>query len=396
MTEHHHVIVVGGGVSGASCLYHLAERGVPDCVLLEQGGLANGSSGRSAAFIETQYLDEERIRLCAWSLDLYERFARENGLRYAQIGKLLLGYSRQEIEAFERSVAFQQAIGLSESRVLDPGEVHVRAGSLRLDGLVGALWGPRDGYTDAGQLCQIYSGLAQARGCTTLVSTRVGAIRLGQDSRFVLDTDRGSFTCDILINSCGAWASQLGALLGISIPVTGHRRQVGIYEVAAPFPGLPIVVVPPTADGSATLYFRQDGDGRILAGMHSEASGDGRAEDPESYRREADDTFKDGLAELLRGKLDPRYELRAVGGWGGLYPLTPDGELILGEVASMPGFYNAVGLGGNGIQLSAAIGQIVSELIVDGKSTLAASLDRYQLERFAEQPGDPASAVGQA
>jgi len=140
--------------------------------------------------------------------------------------------------------------------------------------------------------------------------------------------------------------------------------------------------VPPTSSGSVTLYFREDGSNRILAGLHSETAGDGPAENPEGYRRDADASFKEDLAALLGAKLRAGHDLQTVGGWGGLYPLTPDGELILGEVAAVPGFYNAVGLGGNGIQLSAAVGRIISELIVDGESTLVPSLDRYLLERF--------------
>jgi sarcosine oxidase subunit beta len=388
MPEHHRVILIGGGVAGASCLYHLADSGLTDCLLLEQGGLANGSSGRSAAFIETQYLDEDRIRLCTWSLDVYERFARDHGLRYVRTGKLLLGSTDEDLQAFDRSISLQRAIGSFEPRILDPAEVGALAPALRLDGLLKALWGPRDGYTDAGQLCQIYTRLAEERGSKTLVSTRVEAIRVEESGKFVLDTDRGQFTCDIVINSSGAWASQLAALVGVHVPVAGYRRQVGVYEIVPLSGDLPIVVTSLGDDGSPTLYFRPDGEGRILAGLHSEVAGDAPADDPETYRRQADSSFTEELARLLRAKLDVRYELRTVGGWGGLYPLTPDGEFILGEAPGVPHFYNAVGLGGNGIQLSAAIGRITSELIVDGQSTLAPSLDRYLLERFDRPAGD--------
>jgi sarcosine oxidase, subunit beta len=381
MGEHYRVAIVGGGVSGLSCLYHLAERDVTDCLLLEQGGLASGSSGRSAAFIETQYLDQERIRLCAWSLDLYERFGRENGLRFEQIGKLLLAYTADALDAFERSIVYQRGLGRTESRILDACEVGARAGALRLDGIVAALWGPRDGYTDAAQLCEIYANAANAKGSRTLISTLVGAVRRRPSGGFLLETDRGSFTCDILINSSGAWAAHLGARLGLHIPVAGYRRQVGVYETASTLGETPIVVVPPSSEASWTLYFRQDGPGRLLAGLHSE-QGDEPVDDPQAYRRDGDPEFKEDVAGLLLAKLQPGVRLRTVGGWSGLYPLTPDGEMILGEVQAVPGFYNAVGLGGNGIQLSGAIGRIVSELIVDGHSSLAPSLDRYLLERF--------------
>jgi sarcosine oxidase, subunit beta len=171
--------------------------------------------------------------------------------------------------------------------------------------------------------------------------------------------------------------------VGLDIPIAGYRRQVGVYEVSPALGAeLPIVVVPPREAEAATPYFRHDGPGRMLAGVHSEECDADGAEDPDAYDRHADPTFTEDLAIKVQGRLEAGYELSAVGGWSGLYPLSPDGEPILGEAMALPGFYNAVGLGGNGIQLSAAVGRIIADLVVDGSSDLAPGLDRYRLERL--------------
>jgi sarcosine oxidase, subunit beta len=383
MTHHYRAIVVGGGVAGAGCMYHLAQLGLTDGLLVDQGGLANGSSGRSAAFIETQYLEDDRMRMCAFSLQVYEQLARESGLRFAQIGKLLLGFTSEDLDAFERSVSFQQSIGLDGAAVLGPEAVGKISPPLRTDDITCALWGWFDGYIDAAQLCRIYVADAEARGWTVGVSTQVRAIEVGSDPRFTLATDRGSYSCDILINASGAWAARVGALAGLEIPTAGYRRHVAVYEIA---PGLdrplPIVVVPPGNASATTLYFRHDGPDRILAGIHFEDPNGGLVDEPDVYDRSVDQAFTDELAAKVTARLKTPYELAAEGGWSGLYPLSADGDPILGEATELEGFFNVAALGGNGIQLSAAVGRITADLICKGRTDLIPEVDRYRLERF--------------
>ena len=179
MTHHYRAIVIGGGVAGTGCMHQLAQLGLTDGLLIDQGGLASGSSGRSAAFVETQYLEDDRIRMCAFSLQLYQQLARENGLRFAQIGKLLLGFTSEDLAAFERSVSFQRSIGLDGAVVIGPEAVGEKSSVLRTDDIAGALWGSFDGYIDAAQLCRIYVAEAEARGWTVGVSTQVRTIEVG-------------------------------------------------------------------------------------------------------------------------------------------------------------------------------------------------------------------------
>jgi sarcosine oxidase, subunit beta len=265
--------------------------------------------------------------------------------------------------------------------------VRARCPGLRVDDLSGALWGPADGYIDAAQLCRILGAEAEGRGWTIGVSTQVRAIEAGAKPRFTLDTDRGQYSCERLVNAAGAWAAAIGAMAGIRLPVAGYRRQVAVYEVSPAFARtLPIVVVPPREAGGSTVYFRDDGDGKILAGIHSEQRADGRVGEPDAYDRRADPAFKEELAAEVSDRLVAGYTLTDAGGWSGLYPISADGEPILGEATKLEGFYNLVALGGNGIQLSGAIGRLTADLICEGHSRLLPALDRYRLERFAAVP----------
>jgi sarcosine oxidase subunit beta len=387
MAEHHRTVVVGGGVAGCSCLFHLAARGVSDCVLLEKRGLANGSTGHAPAFIETQYLRPDRVRMCAYGLELYERFEREDDLRFVHVGKLLLG-GDQDLAGFAQSVAFQESIGFTGARVLGRSELAQLAPQLVVEGYAGALWGPRDGYVDPGQLARVYVAAAERRGARALVSTEVQSITVCTGGGFEIQTDRGRFACETLVNATGAWSGTFTRDLGIEIPVQGYRGQVARFDLDPPMAEpLPLIVESPNSPGASLLYFREDGSGSILAGIHTDSVSSREVEDPDAYARLADAGFQLSVSILVRERFSRTYALNPAGGWAGLYPLTPDGEPILGEVAALPGLFNAVGLGGNGIQLSGAVGRVIADLMIDGNTDLLPSLDDYRLERFDGERG---------
>jgi len=366
---------------------------VKDSLLLEQRGLGGGSSSWSAGFIESQYLAEEhlsedRIRLCAWSLECFERLEWAYGLTFHHVGKLLLGSSRAHVEEFMRSIQVQRDLGIVDSAVLGPDEVRLRAPQLQLDNVAGALWGPRDGYIDPSQLCRVYTAVASSQGAVVQTSTCVQQV-LGLDSGgFTVVTDRGTFTCERVVNAAGAWAARVDEGLGVILPIHGYRQQLALYDVVPGFDSrLPLVVDPGHVVQRGVLYFREDGPSRVVAGLHSEDTAGLPADDSGSWKETVDVDFQLIVAEQLRKRVRPEYALSAAGGWAGLYPLTPDGKLILGESRAVPGLIHAAGLGGNGIQISPAVGRITADVIVDGGTDLLRSLEPYRLERFGGDSG---------
>jgi sarcosine oxidase subunit beta len=114
------VVVIGGGAFGASCFYHLTARGVRDVTLLEQATLGSGSTGRSAAVVETQYLAPDQVALCAWSIRVFQRLEQEHGLPFVHHGYLRLGHSAADVAGFHESVTLQRAHGLADARVIEP------------------------------------------------------------------------------------------------------------------------------------------------------------------------------------------------------------------------------------------------------------------------------------
>jgi sarcosine oxidase, subunit beta len=143
------VAIIGGGAVGLSVAWHIVERGITDVVVLEAGdAVASGSSSRSAGFIESQYVDALDIELRARSMHVFRRLQRDHELEIKKIGYLRLAPDDATLERFEASARLQHELGIDDAELLDAERVCQLVPWLRPDGLVGGLWGPRDGRID--------------------------------------------------------------------------------------------------------------------------------------------------------------------------------------------------------------------------------------------------------
>jgi sarcosine oxidase subunit beta len=378
------VVVIGGGAIGASTFYHLAGRPGLDVLLVEQAGFASGSTGRSAAVVETQYLDADKIALCAWSMRLFRRLEREHGLPFVHHGYLRLGHTPDDVRRFERSVAIQREHGVTDAVCLEPAEATRRFPMLRLDDVSGALLGPSDGHVDPVRYCELLVELGRARGGQVLAGRRVTGLRQAGPRVTGVEVDGETIGCDAVVNAGGAWARRLAAMAGLELPVDGYRRQLVVFEPPEAFPEpVPMVMDYTPGVEREGLYFRDDTARRLIAGLHWEIHGDWeRPDDPDAFKADPDWDYVARCAELLGERFRDAARLRSAGGWSGLYPLTPDSLPILGPAPGVTGFHNAVGGGGVGLQLSPALGAITADLLVRGETDVLANLAPYRLERF--------------
>lgn len=376
------VVVIGGGAAGTSCLFHLAERGITRTLLLEQDAVASGSSGRSAAFIETQYVDRDKVRLTVYGERLLEQLAVNHGLPFVQRGKLLLARGPEQLASYRESLEFQHGLGHRDTALLETAEISSITPLLDLEGIAGALYGPRDGYTDPVLLCRLLADLAEDRGAAVRHAAATGIV-VDRGKVSGVRADGETIGCGAVVNAAGAWARGVGALGGVEIPVDGFVREILVLEDsgAGDAGQLPLVVEPIGHDGEA-VYFRGDGGRLILAGFHSHRLDDERAPDPRRYRQLPSAAVQDRIALGLARRYRGGERLLVRGGWTGLYPLPADGLPILGESARVPGFWSLAGLAGNGIQLAPGAGAVVADLIAAGTTSLLPDVDRYGPDRF--------------
>jgi sarcosine oxidase subunit beta len=230
-------------------------------------------------------------------------------------------------------------------------------------------------------LCAALTGVAGETGAE-LRHTRVTGIRVEHGQVAGVDTLTGPIEAPVIVNAAGAWAARLSQLAGIALPVAGHRREIVVLEDSHADAGKLPLVVDPVGDDGDSLYLRGDGGRLVIAGFHTEDPAHDPAAAPDTYSATIDDSATLTLAPLLQRRYRDAHDLRARGGWAGLYPLTPDRSPILGEAASLPGLHHLAGLGGNGIQLSGGLGHAAADLIADGSSPLLPDPTPYALERF--------------
>jgi glycine/D-amino acid oxidase-like deaminating enzyme len=342
------VVVVGGGVAGTSCAYHLRRLGAGRVLVLERGSLAAGSSSRSTGFVETGYRERWRVEATLRSRRIVERLAEERRLPFVRCGKLLLGADRP---ALEKALALRRELGAPDGAVLSADEVGAVAPELRADGP--ALWCEGDGHTDGPLLCSTLARDVEVRQGVEVTSLTIASGRV-----VGVATREGELRCGVVVNAAGAWARRIGALAGVDVPVAGYRRQVAVLE--AERTTLPIVTE--ELPGGEVLYLRGEGGRHIVAGLHSETTSEQPA-DPDDYAETTDPAFEARIAELLSGRLLRGASLRLRGGWAGLYPIAAGGLPIVTET-EVAGFFVLAGLGGNGIQLAPALGEDLARLVV--------------------------------
>jgi sarcosine oxidase, subunit beta len=358
------VAVIGGGVMGASVASHLAARGQRDVVVLDRGrGPGTGSTGRATGGYRAQYGSTINVRLSLLAREKLLRFADETGVDpgYLPAGYLWLATSAAELDALRASRELQHAAGLTEAVEVGPTDVARLNPAVRLEGIAGGAYCPTDGFIRPLEILEGYLAAARHLGVRIEWGVEVTALERDAGGRIVrVETSRGPVAVEAVVNAAGPWAAAVAAMAGVVLPVTPLRRQIA---VTAPRDLLP-------ADMPMTIWVG-DGfhlrvrDGRVLLLWPSP----GNPADP--FDAAVDPDWLDAVAGMAHARLPV---LRGVpvdreASWGGLYEMSPDKHAILGPAAACPNLYLINGSSGHGVMHSPALGQLLAEIICDGRAT---------------------------
>ncbi len=341
------VVVVGGGAMGASVAWHLRELGVRDVVLVERETLAAGSTSRSAGGIRTQFADELNIRIALRSLDELERM---DGIDFRQYGYLFLLADEADVARFQAALARQHSLGVP-SRELSVAEALAIVPQLEPEGLVAATFCELDGYATPEAVVHWYArGVAVRQGCA------VTGIDLARGRVAAVETTKGRIATETVVCCAGVWSREIGAMVGLEIPVEGERRWMFFTPRDGGLPErLPLVI-----DFSTGFYFHREGRGLVFGGREP--------------------TLEE-LAEPATRRLPALAELPVQASWWGFYEVSPDNNAIVGRASEPEGFFYATGFSGHGFQQAPAVGEHLAELVTGRTPTL--DLSALSLERFA-------------
>ena len=377
MVETADVVIVGGGVTGCSIAYHLAQRGVRDVVVLEKGVVASGATGKSSACVRQHYSTAETCRMVLQSLHFFERFAEHTGGRSAGFVRAgyLLGVDDRLHDAMRRSVALQQSVGI-DSRLIDPKEMRELEPRLYVDDFLAGCYEPDAGYADPVATAQGFAGAARDRGVRIREDTALVGIEVRDGRVAGVQTSRGQIATRAVVNAAGTWGDRVGRLVGIEIPIAVCRHKINLFarppQAAAPHPLV--------YDFVHNIYTRPEAGGLTLVGpLESEVAD---VADPDRYNEGV--TFEETADAMERAvRRFPVMESASLAkGYAGCFDVTPDWHPILDE-SPVPGFYVAVGFSGHGFKLSPAVGDMMARLVAEG-SRPGDDVRAFRLSRFAE------------
>ena len=356
LPESANVVIIGGGVMGASIAFHLAEAGVPDVLLLEQAQLGSGSTCKAAGGVRAQFSDPVNVALGLRGLDAFEDFANRPGqeIDLHQVGYLFLLTDPEQVATYEQSVAMQNAMGVP-TRMLTPEEAQALSPSIDISGVLAASFHPRDGYCSPESVVLGYASGARRHGATVRTGVEVTDVEVVDSVIRGVRTTAGDVDCSTVICATGAWSATIGAMAGVELPVQPLRRQILITEPLAPalldtFPES----MPMTIDASTTFYFHREGPG-ILLGMSYQS------EEP-GFREEYSEEWLPELVDAMEVRCPALLDVGIAHRWVGMYEVTPDHNALLGESAEVSRFLYACGFSGHGFLQGPAVGEVIRDL----------------------------------
>jgi 4-methylaminobutanoate oxidase (formaldehyde-forming) len=377
------VVIIGGGVGGTSIAYHLVKRGWTDILLLDRAELTSGSTFHSAGLVGQLRGSVTLTRMMMHGSDLYRSLAAETGVDpgWHEVGSLRLASSKERLEELTRQVAWARTFGLPLD-LITAKEAQDRFPLMSLDGVLGAVWLPTDGWLDPSGLALAMAAGARAGGATIRQGARVVAINQARGRVTGVTVEEGGerreIATEIVVNAGGMYAPDIARLAGVTVPIIPMAHQYLFTDtIEGVHAGLPQL-----RDPDNLVYFREDLGGLLFGG----------------YERDPAPWSLDGVPADFNGRLlapdMPRFEsiiegavkrVPAVQDAGvrrfinGPEAFTPDNEFILGE-SEVRGFWVAAGFCAHGIAGAGGVGRQMASWIVDGEPEL--DLWKMDIRRF--------------
>ncbi|MCA9934999.1 MAG: FAD-binding oxidoreductase [Ardenticatenaceae bacterium] len=366
------IIIIGGGVMGASTLYHLAARGMTNVLLLEKESFfGTGATGRCAGGVRYQFATEVNVRLSQVSLPMLERFEAEMGqaIDFRKPGYLFLLTNDEDVAKFQHNVDLQHRLGVA-TEWLDGDEIRRRLPMMRLEDVLAGTYNGAEGLVDPNGVVMGYMSAAQKLGARALTDAPVTDIGVANGRITSVTTPHGVISAPVIVNTAGPWAGLIGEMAGVSIPITPIRRQMFTTTTLPQIPpDFPFVI-----DFAQSLYFHREGEG-LLIGMSNPHQQPG-------FDQRVDEKWELHNMETAVARMPLLERAGLVSRWAGLYEVTPDAHPIFGKTP-VDGFYLCGGFSGHGFMHGPIAGKLMSEIILDGQASTV-DVSALDLARFAE------------
>lgn len=370
MQDQYRVVIIGGGVVGASVAYHLAKFGWTDVALVERDVLTAGSSWHAAGGFHALNADPNIAALQAYTIDLLTEVGQESGINIGMhmTGGISIASAPARWEWLQSAYRTFQSLGINDVELIGPEEIKRRCPIISTEGIIGGMWSDREGHIDPSAVVHAYARAAKNRGAAILEHTKVEDLRQRPDGSWDVITDKGVIRAEHVVNAGGLWAKQVGRMAGVDLPVTPMEHH---YLVTEAIPELVEMKgeIPLIVDLEGFTYTRQEQKGLLLG----------------IYERDFKHWHMDGAPwdfgiELIQedlGRIEHELGLgfqrfpclndAGVKRWvNGAFTFSPDGNPLVGPVRGLRNYWVACGVMAGFLQ-GGGVGKSLAEWMIEGE-----------------------------
>ena len=375
------IIIIGGGVVGASVAYHLTKRGAKNVLILERESKQGfGSTGKATGGVRAQFETEINIKMSLYSLEFFKNWERDCG--YEPRGYLFFVTGENGLDYLKRNVEKQKSLGVKDIEIVDQKAISKICPILNCEDIIGGSFGANDGFINPLAVMDGFTKSALENGSEIEFETEVFQIETKNRKVISVKTKKGEIECENVVICTGAHAQTLAKTAEIDLPVKPQKRQIIWAKSKSDLPeNLPMVI-----DLETGFHFRPARDfvnpEQITNDEVLFAYPDSSAEN--SFDTNFDQSFVKKVYERAAHRSPFLYETKPIleKCRAGLYENTPDHHAILGG-CEIEGLYFANGFSGHGVMHSPASGRAISEIILDGRSNFL-DVSCLNLDRFAK------------
>jgi sarcosine oxidase subunit beta len=376
------IVIIGAGVMGASLAFHLAKRKPGRIVVIDKDYAGQGASGRSSALIRMHYSFPPEVQLAVKSLEIFRNWKEIVGgsCDFRKTGFVRI-VPPGETDRLKANVAMQRELGVN-TRLVTGDELKQIEPDWYVDDIACAAYEPDSGYGDGAGVANGFLDAARTRGVEYFPRTRVTSLLTENGKVGGALTDKGKISAAIVVAATGQWTRALFEQLGVTVPLETELHEVAILKNPAGMKGGGCACI----DSICNVYFRSDGQDKTLVGGFYGR----RGVDPENFAQHASEESLAEMAKEACRRVPALHHAGVMRGITGVYDMSPDSRPLLGEVDGVGGLYIVAGFSGMGFKISPAVGLVMSELILDGR-TKTVDIHAFRPSRFAE--GEPIKAA---
>jgi len=372
MKSHARVVIIGGGMLGVSLAYHLTRQGWQDVVLIEKGELTSGSTWHAAGLIPNFIASLNMAKIHEYSINLYKELeAKHGGTGWHGCGSLRLATDQHQLDWFKYIDGIARMVGY-EYHIIGPEQIPEVHPLLELDGVIGAAWTPNDGHTDPTGTLNAMAKEAREAGAELVRFNRVTAIERRDSDEWIVRSEKGDITCEHVVNAGGCYGPEVGAMVGLKVPIVNMVHQYlvteNVAEVEALDKELPVV-----RDPYSSSYIRQEQKSVLIGPYETENSVAWALDGMDwSFDMELLPPDIDQIAPWVERALE-RIPCAMESGIkrvvSGPITHTPDGNFLVGPAKGLKNFWMCCGAS-IGICQGGGVGNYLAQWMVEGQSEI--------------------------